>query len=141
MGNQTIEISKEAKGKYHAAASILSNHVVAVLEAGYELLGQCGFSEQEARKFTSVLVKNNVEHVIEEGSMEALTGPIERADVQTVKKHLAVMDAGKREIYCACGKELVEIAKKKNPGRKYHEIENMLFENQEDKNEEYSNNI
>ena len=43
MGNLTVEITKDVKPKYHAAASLLSNHVIAVLEAGYRLLEECGF--------------------------------------------------------------------------------------------------
>lgn len=126
LGNQAIEISNEVKPKYHAAASLLSNHVVAVLEAGYELLCECGFSKEEARNFSSVLVRNNVEHVICQGSVKALTGPIERADEQTLKKHLAVLNETQKEIYLSCGTELLKLAKVKNPDRDYRRTEQVL---------------
>lgn len=127
LGNPAIEISKEAKPKYHAAASLLSNHVIAVLEAGYELLCECGFSKEEARTFSSVLVRDNVEHVINEGSIKALTGPVERADEQTVKKHLSVLDDPQKTIYQACGAELLHLAKEKNPDRDYRKTEKVLY--------------
>ena len=126
MGNDVIEISKEAKPRYHAAASILSNHVIAVLHAGYKLLEECGFSPEEARRFSKVLVKNNVEHVIEVGSVNALTGPIERGDVETVEKHLEVMNADIMTVYRVCGRELLEIARCKNSERDYDEMEHLL---------------
>ena len=121
-----IEISKDVKPKYHAAASILSNHVVAVLNAGYHLLTECGFSDIEARQFSKMLVTNNLEHVIDTGCVSALTGPIERGDAETVKKHLEVMDKETKDLYRVCGLELVRIAKTKNPDRNYIEIEKIL---------------
>lgn len=128
IGNEVFTISKEAKSKYHAAASILSNHVVAVLETGYQLLQDCGFSEEEARSFSSVLVRDNVEHIIQDGSMAALTGPIERGDVETVEKHLEVLNDEQKLVYQACGRQLIQLAKRKNPERVYDEMENRLLE-------------
>ncbi len=126
LGNPVIVISKEAKPKYHTAASFLSNHVLAVLEAGYQLLSECGFSEKEARDFSSVLVRGNVEHAVKNGTVDALTGPIERADELTVARHLSVLDSRQESIYKSCGKELLELAKRKNPGRDYRKIAEML---------------
>lgn len=141
LGNQVLEISKEVKPKYHAAASLLSNHVIAVLEAGYELLYECGFSKEEARSFSSVLVHDNVEHVIQEGGANALTGPVERADEQTITKHLSVLDGIKKSIYLSSGAGLLELAKEKNPDRNYKKVEKILVNNQEERDEKYSINI
>lgn len=126
LENDVIEISKDVKPKYHAAASVLSNHVIAVLNAGYHLLKECGFSEEEARSFTKILVTNNVEHVIEDGCVAALTGPIERGDVMTVKKHLEVIGKDVEDLYRSCGLDLVKVAKIKNQDRDYTEIEKVL---------------
>ena len=124
LGNSCVEIEKDVKPKYHAAASLLSNHVIAVLETGYQLLQECGFTEEQARTFSSVLVEKNVENVIHMGSKAALTGPIERADCETVEKHLAVMS--NEALYRVCGNVLLTIAKEKNPQRDYKEIEALL---------------
>lgn len=126
LGNHAIPISKEAKPKYHAAASILSNYVVAVLHTGYSLLQDCGFSPEEARSFSRILVENNVNHVMEQGTIEALTGPVERGDLNTVRKHLSVLEGDSKEIYLACGKTLVEIAKQKNQNLDYDEMEKIF---------------
>lgn len=126
LGNPAIEISKEVKPKYHAAASLLSNHVAAVLETGYELLYECGFSKEEARSFSSVLVRENVEHVIKEGSVKALTGPVERGDADTIRKHLSVLDETQKAVYLSCGAELLKLAKEKNPERDYRKTEETL---------------
>jgi len=126
MGNEVISISKDVKPQYHAAASLLSNHVIAVLNAGYQLLCDCGFTEEEARHFSRILVKNNVDHVVEVGGVQALTGPIERGDIQTVEKHISVFDDKTKELYCVCGKELLKLAKQKNPDRDYTYMNKIL---------------
>ncbi|MBR1866106.1 MAG: DUF2520 domain-containing protein [Lachnospiraceae bacterium] len=126
LGNPVIEIEKDVKPKYHAAASLLSNHVVAVLSAGYELLCQCGFTEEQARSASSALVRDNVEHVICQGAAEALTGPVERADVETIQRHLSVLEDLQRGIYLSCGRELVRLAKQKNPDRDYEKTEDLF---------------
>lgn len=126
LGNSVIEISKEVKPKYHAAASMLSNQVISILSVGYELLLECGFSEDEARNFSSVLVRDNVEHVIQEGCIQSLTGPIERSDLETIRKHLAIMNDKQQDIYKSCGRRLLEIAKQKNPDRDYKELDSIM---------------
>lgn len=128
LNNPTIQIKKDLKPCYHAAASLLSNHVIAVLHTGYDLLMQCGFSEEEARTFSSLLVKENVENVLDFGCVKALTGPIERKDVETVKKHFEVLNESQRRIYKACGRELIEIAQEKNPDEDYESFKEIMSE-------------
>lgn len=126
-GNEVVAIDKSAKPKYHAAASILSNQVIAVLDTGYHLLSECGFSEEQARQYTASLVLNNVEHVIQDGASAALTGPIERNDVETVRKHIDELDDEKKQLYIMCGKVLLKLSKEKNPDRDYAELSSILL--------------
>lgn len=128
LGNRSVVIDQAKKPKYHAAASILSNQVVAVLATGYELLEECGFSEKEARTFSAALVRDNVEHVIADGCVSALTGPIERGDVGTVQKHLQELNDTQKELYRVCGSKLLELAGCKNPQTDYAALESVLKE-------------
>ncbi|MBQ2117162.1 MAG: DUF2520 domain-containing protein [Lachnospiraceae bacterium] len=126
LGNKVVEIDGSVKAKYHAAASILSNHVLAVLATGYELLEECGFSSEEARSFTKGLVSDNIANAIEKGCVESLTGPIERNDIATVNKHLSVLSKAQKEVYHACGNKLLQISAQKNPKRDYSQICELL---------------
>lgn len=118
-GNPVIEIEARKKATYHAAASLLSNHVAAVLACGYELLEQAGFDEVQARAFSKELVIGNVSHIVEQGPVAALTGPIERNDVGTVQKHLQVLDEEQRKLYRLLGERLTEMAGCKHTERDY----------------------
>ena len=127
LGNRAVCIAKEKKPMYHAAASLLSNHVVAVISAGYDLLAACGFDEEQARSFSAALVRDNVEHVISQGCVSALTGPVERGDTATIEKHMSVLDPMQRDIYVSCGRKLLALAEQKNPQRDYTDMKDILY--------------
>ena len=126
FGNEICCIDGAKKAKYHAAASILSNQVIAVLDMGYSLLEECGFSRDDAVCATAQLVRRNIENVISSGCSKALTGPIERGDVQTVQKHISCLDEQDVKLYKLLGKKLVKIAENKNPDKDYKEMEDLL---------------
>lgn len=125
-GNEVCQIDGKAKPKYHAAASILSNQVIAVLDMGYRLLKDCGFSREKAIAATAALVRQNIENVISQGCVHALTGPIERGDVSTVEKHLQVLNPEDAALYRMLGTRLLAIAKEKNPAQNYENMEHVL---------------
>ena len=126
MGNRIRIISGEDKSKYHAAASLASNHMTAVFFMAQKLFLECGFSEEEAREELYQLAKGNIENIHKQGCINSLTGPIERNDIDTVKMHLCSLDANQQRAYKENGKQLAAIAKEKNPSRNYDEM-NKLF--------------
>ena len=126
LGNIVCRIDKSKKSLYHTAASVLSNELVAVLDMGYSLLEECGFSRDEAVKATHNLVLGNVNSVLENGCVKALTGPVERNDLQTVKKHVNSLKGEDRQIYILLAKHLVKLAKVKNEDRDYGEMSEFL---------------
>lgn len=126
LGNTVCVIDKSKKSLYHTAASVLSNELVALLDMGYSLLEQCGFSRDEAVKATQNLVLGNVNSVLENGCVNALTGPVERNDLQTVKKHVDSLQGEDRQIYILLAKRLVNLAKVKNEDRDYGEMSEFL---------------
>lgn len=113
LGNPYCRIKAEDKAKYHCAASILSNDVVALLDMGFGLLGQCGFTEEEALYAAAALVRGNVENVLANGTLPSMTGPILRGDTVTVSKHLAALSGEEREIYRLLGKRLLRMAEER----------------------------
>lgn len=126
FGNKVCVISKENKVKYHAAAAIASNLVVGLIGLSEELLTECGFDKQSAHNALSPIIKGNVEHIVEDGVKAALTGPIERNDTTTVRKHLDVLNEVQKDVYISVSKQILKIAKEKNKDRDYCEIEEIL---------------
>lgn len=127
FGNPVATISAEDKTKYHAAAAIVSNLSVGLTSLGEDLLTECGFTVADAHKALAPLIMNNVGNVIRYGTTDALTGPIERNDITTVGKHLAVIgDADQLVIYKSLSRQVLEIAKKKHRERDYAQMEELL---------------
>ena len=114
---------------------MVSNQIVALADMGTALLVKCGFSEAAAAEALSPLLLGNAQSVAEKGAVNALTGPIERGDAQTVSKHLqeirkfAVESTVGQDIltaYTALSKQLIRIAQQKHPQKDYKHLEKEL---------------
>lgn len=126
MGNDVRVISGQAKTKYHAAAVMASNQMTALVHSAVGLLCECGFSPQQALDALIPLMSGNLSNITEVGTVKALTGPIERNDLQTVQAHLECLENGQRALYQNLSQVLVEIARQKHPDRNYDEMEGLL---------------
>lgn len=126
LGHKVFQMEGTNKKKYHAAASMASNHMLALLEVSVRLLKQCGFCEKDAYEILRPLVLSNLENAMNKGVMEALTGPVERNDIDTVSGHLKELSAEDTKIYQSLGSLLIEIAEEKHPDRDYGKLEKIL---------------
>lgn len=127
LGPRVQEISGEAKVKYHAACVFASNLVCALVDNGLNLLQECGFTEAGAREALAPLALSNMKHLLEDGPVQALTGPVERGDSETVRKHLSALgDGPEAALYRAASEVLVSIVERKNPDRDYAGLRQVL---------------
>ena len=117
MGNRTFVIDKNQKHLYHASNVMVSNLVTALLSIGTEAFEKCGVSREESLGALMPLIKGNIENIAKKGFAGSLTGPAERNDIDTIMKHLDVLEEEERHIYSLLTKRLVEISKSKHPGR------------------------
>lgn len=124
--NPVCFITPEKKTLYHAAASMASNMMIGLYEQSLRMFEACGFGREEARELIKPLVSDNVNSFLTKTPQEALTGPIERNDIDTIKKHLAVLSEQERKLYVNLGEILMELAKSKHPERNYREMSELL---------------
>lgn len=128
MGNPTRIISGDIKGRYHAACSVASNLMCGIMKESVEILEQCGFSEKEALTSLEPLVMSNIRRIFSVGPTAALTGPVERNDISTVKKHIAsISDGTNSDIYKAVSKKLIEMSWKRHSKFDYTEMEKLFI--------------
>ena len=112
-GLQVQLIEAGCKAKYHAAAAIVSNQVVALFEEGRRM--ECGFQPEAAQKALTPIFLGNAAHVADEGAVRALTGPVQRGDTGTLAKHLAVLEGCEdRLLYLLLSRRLLQLAKARN---------------------------
>ena len=125
-GLSVQEISAEKKVRYHAAAAIASNLLVALYDIAAENLTACGFTEENTRYALAPLMEGNLSAALKRGSASALTGPVERGDTSTVREHLKVLRPLDKGVYIQLSLRLLDIARRKHPERDYGELEKTL---------------
>ncbi len=88
-GLRYVGIEPEAKPLYHAAAVVASNYLVTLMYKAVEIMKLSGFPEKEGTEGLVALAEGTLRNISEKGVPDALTGPIAREDVDTVKLHLS----------------------------------------------------
>lgn len=88
LGAHTLEIPAGEKARYHAAAVIVSNFPAVLLSLGERLLERVGFGREAARRALYPLFIAAAENLRSHTGAQALTGPIVRGDVETVRRHV-----------------------------------------------------
>lgn len=81
------------RARYHAAACLVGNYPQMLMEAGVRLLRAGGLDESQARQALAPLLESATRNAAQRPAIDALTGPIARGDVDTVRRHLAALDA------------------------------------------------
>ena len=87
IGGLPVTIPREAKALYHLIACILSNDLVAFLACGFEAARGLGLGPRQAARLYLPLVRGTVENVASLGPVKALTGPVSRGDIATLRLH------------------------------------------------------
>jgi predicted short-subunit dehydrogenase-like oxidoreductase (DUF2520 family) len=126
LGNPIQVIDAAQKAKYHAACVIASNYVNGLVYASQQLFQSIGFSEEMAEHAYKHLFLQNAQNIFEHGAVQALTGPIERGDTTTIRKHLTALTAEEQVLYKALGQAVTNIALLKHPNRSYSTIKELL---------------
>ena len=130
-GIQHRRIASQDKALYHAAAVCASNLAAGLFASAQTMLEKCGFPADEARQALAPLFVGNCEAVAQRGPIDALTGPIERNDADTVTNHLLAFSNDptllkQRDAYTALSRVVVELAAAKHPDRDYSQLADVL---------------
>jgi predicted short-subunit dehydrogenase-like oxidoreductase (DUF2520 family) len=129
LGNPYAPIEADKKVLYHAASATVSNLVCAITYAGASLYENCGLPGDFAGNAWRSLFLENAQNVAEYGPVQALTGPLERGDRDTIAQHiraLSAYDARYADAYAALSTILLDAAHAKHPERDYTEIHDLL---------------
>jgi predicted short-subunit dehydrogenase-like oxidoreductase (DUF2520 family) len=114
LRGRILVLSEKDKALHHAACALASNALVALEWTASGVLLQAGMTEDAAAGMLLPLVQGTLQNVKSLGLERALTGPIRRGDVATVREHLEALRShpGAREVYTALGKQILRLAGK-----------------------------
>lgn len=112
LGLMPVHIGEGQRAAYHASAVVAGNLATALLQLGVDLAGSVGIDDDVARVGLAQLLASTAARASTSPLPQALTGPVARGDVDTVRRHLeaidATGDAALREVYVALSRVLVE---------------------------------
>jgi predicted short-subunit dehydrogenase-like oxidoreductase (DUF2520 family) len=84
MGGEPVVIAERDRTLYHAALAHASNHLVTIAAQSAQLLAEAGVEQPD--RVLSALMRASLENALASGE-SALTGPVARGDVGTVRSH------------------------------------------------------
>ena len=120
IGAHIVEIDPRSKPAYHAASVMVSNYLVALMEAGLRCYENAGIPREAAGAMMQPLVRETVENVFKLGTIKALTGPIARGDDAVVAQQLAALtrwDARIANLYRELGAVALDLARLQGESR------------------------
>jgi predicted short-subunit dehydrogenase-like oxidoreductase (DUF2520 family) len=116
LDGRPVEIEARAKALYHAGAAAASNFLVTLLDYAASLLQGAGVPGRTALEALLPLVKGTIANVEAVGLPDALTGPVARGDVGTVRRHLralAAMPGDVAHLYRLLARRTVDVGLRK----------------------------
>ncbi len=88
----SFTIPTEAKTLYHASAVVASNYLVTLEHFALELLKKADQPQEKAYEILHPLIMGTLNNIKNQGSINALTGPVARGDYEIVLRHLKDID-------------------------------------------------
>jgi predicted short-subunit dehydrogenase-like oxidoreductase (DUF2520 family) len=124
LGARPLVLKGADKALYHAACSLASNLLVPLFDTACGLLREAGIGDREAVEVLWPLAEGTLQSVKRLDRENALTGPISRGDVDTVRKHLHALEKypAAQKIYRVLGAEALRLASRRKtiPPRNLH---------------------
>lgn len=111
MGGKIFKIDKDKKIFYHLGSVFAANYLTTIAYLADECYQKSGLSPSLAKKLVISLMTGVLINLTDKNFSAALTGPVQRGDVETIKKHLLVLEdhPDLQQIYKELGKNTLEI--------------------------------
>lgn len=111
IGAETFEVTKEQKSHLHTAAVMGANYLTTILNRAVDIGTLSGLADDKVRMALLPLIRNSLKNSEDYSFSEALTGPIKRGDIVTIKKHISLLEDQPelQNLYCMLGLHTVRL--------------------------------
>lgn len=116
LGGTWAVLEPHEKTLYHAAAVLASNYTVVLMDLAAGLWERFGATREEAVAALLPLLRGTAHNLGRVGLPAALTGPVARGDVETVRRHVEALGRTAPDVlkvYEALGHEAIRVARAK----------------------------
>ena len=115
IGMTPFEIGEGERARYHAAAALAANGLMALAAQASALFAECGVEPRQALAALLPLMRSSIVALDQKGLPGALTGPIARGDSQVVERHLKALarpgDETARATYRDLSRTLLDLSR------------------------------
>jgi predicted short-subunit dehydrogenase-like oxidoreductase (DUF2520 family) len=111
LGLIPFRLSLKQKAVYHAGAVLVGNYAVALAGAASRLAKSAGVPSELAEKMYLPLLQGALENLGRQSVASALTGPVRRGDVNTIREHLEALNSEDGRLYAVLGLEALRLAR------------------------------
>ncbi|HEU5231610.1 MAG TPA: DUF2520 domain-containing protein [Terriglobales bacterium] len=87
-----FRIARTEKAAYHAFGFFSSPGIVALIAAAIEVGKLAGLEGKRVRALMEPIVRQTIDNCFRTSPQQAFSGPVRRGDVETIRKHLKVLD-------------------------------------------------
>lgn len=131
IGARLFDIDSSLKPVYHSGGVFACNYLVALIEGAVTAHEKAGIPRAASLKALEPMVRETVDAIFRQGPERALTGPISRGDVATVKRQLAAVDGwdpAMGALYRGLGLIAVDLARRDGrlDGKRAAELQNLF---------------
>ncbi len=91
LGGIALRISDDKRAIYHLGAVFACNFLSDLVGISVDLMKDAGITERDALKAIQPLLIATINNISHKGLPTAITGPLSRGDVSTIKKHLEIL--------------------------------------------------
>jgi predicted short-subunit dehydrogenase-like oxidoreductase (DUF2520 family) len=92
LGFLCTEIESEAKPLYHVACVFASNYLVTLMDMSLQTGESAGIERKQFWQSLQPLITTTTSNIGENGTVNALSGPVARGDTATIQKHLTALE-------------------------------------------------
>ncbi len=122
MGIKYFVLRSKKKIIYHLASVFSSNLLIGLLAIAESLARRCNLRKDEFTKFFGPLISGAIDDIKTKGLVGALSGPVERGDLKTIKSHLKILASIDRrylEIYRLISREILRLTEHSRSSKIY----------------------
>ena len=95
LGARALRVDPKNRALYHASAVMACGHLVSLLSAACDLWESMGVTREEALHAVLPLAGATLSNVSRHGLSAGFTGPVARADLETLRRHLEAIESGR----------------------------------------------
>ncbi|MAG56936.1 MAG: hypothetical protein CMJ83_11635 [Planctomycetes bacterium] len=131
LGGRPFALAAEARGLYHLGAANASNTLLASIDLAAAALAAAGVPDDLAMDGIVAIAQRTLDNARRDGIAVALTGPVVRGDVTTLRRHLDAIDGQlpeRRALYLQLVRALVGICRRRDDAARTDAVVRWLEE-------------